>query len=209
MPDVDEDNEQPRNGGAKRMRLSGGDSHATTLPTPPAINQPRHLTNNTHQAKTTEGQDKNTPRLPEFNLPIRQRAIAPKKAIVREVQAAETPTRLTGRARAVELRDQQQQSALQSNLHTMWQDHDREREAAEERRKTKQREQLEEAARQRRQTEEKRLGEIAGIEASIRSLWEADERDDRGYQKIRLGQYSAAGQRRAREREEGLRRSRF
>lgn len=91
----------------------------------------------------------------------------------------------------------------------MWQDYDRDREAADERLKGIEREQREKVQKRERGAEEKRLGELNSIEANIKSMWEADDLDATGTRKIRLGQLSEAGQKRARERQERLRRQRM
>lgn len=91
----------------------------------------------------------------------------------------------------------------------MWQDHDRDREAADERRKNLEREQREEAQEKEREMEEKRLGELASIETNLKSMWEAHDLDTGRTPEIRPGQLSEAGQRRVREREERLGRRRM
>lgn len=205
LRDVDCDNDEPSDGGAKRLRLSGGDSYATRT-TPQTINAPSLRTTPYNLTKTAEEKHDATTAAPKFGLRTSQCQINPDNVIARDIQVSQEQTRLRGRARAAELLEQQNQPDY---LRTMWQDHDRHREVAEGRLMNQQRERREEAQKQAQETEEKRLGVIAGIEASIRSMWDADLLDARGDPKIRPGQLSAAGQQRVREREERLGRSRF
>lgn len=209
--EVDDDNEEPRNGGAKRLRLSVGDSYPTHL-TPPHIIRPFHQNNHYHITKTADEEAEDTLGVLEGGLRTSLRQFDQERAILRDIRVAEEQekSRLEEeRARAAELRDQQYRSAFRSNLQTMRRDYDREREVADERLKNIEREQREEAQKQTRETEDKRLEEVASIEAKLKSMWAADELDARGYRKIRPGQLSEAGQRRVREREERLRRRRL
>lgn len=91
----------------------------------------------------------------------------------------------------------------------MWQECDRDREAAEKRRDTREREEREEAKRKEIEAEQKRQNEISNIEASLKSMWEAHDLERGVPAKIRPGQLSEAGQRRVRERAEKLRRHNY
>lgn len=91
----------------------------------------------------------------------------------------------------------------------MWGDYDREREAADERRRNIERAQQEEARREEREAEEKRVGELGRIEANLKGMWEAYDLEEGRTPKIRPGQLSEAGQRRVRQREDMLRRRRM
>lgn len=91
----------------------------------------------------------------------------------------------------------------------MWQDYDRDREAADERLKNVEREQREEAKTKEREAEEKRLGELARMETSLKGMWAAHDLEQGRTPKIRPGQLSEAGQRRVREREERLKKRRI
>lgn len=91
----------------------------------------------------------------------------------------------------------------------MWQDYDRDRKAADERLKNIEREQREEVQAKEREEEEKRNRELANMEVSLKSMWEAHDLEQRRTPKIRPGQLSEAGQRRVREREERLGRRRM
>ncbi|KAG8169360.1 hypothetical protein KVR01_000105 [Diaporthe batatas] len=209
--DVDEDNEEPRNGGAKRLRLSGGDSHAK-LVTPTAIHQPLPTPN--HPTKTVKGQAKNNLRAPRIGVRTRPHQIEQENSefFARNNQVAvgqTSPKDDEEQALDANPREQQYQPAPWATLHTMWQDHDRQLEAAKERLRITEQEEREKAERQAREREEERLGEIGTIEASIRSMWEADPLDERGDRKIRLGLSAEAGLRRFRERQEMMRQNKF
>lgn len=91
----------------------------------------------------------------------------------------------------------------------MWQDHDRDREAADERRQKSEREQREKVQRKKREMGEKRRAELVVIEAKLKSMWKLHGEEEKRTLKIRPGQLSEAGQRRVREREERLGRRRM
>lgn len=206
--EVDEDNEEPRNGGAKRLRLSGDDSYPTQH-TSHIINRPSHQNDRRHLIQPYNEKAEDTLAELEADLRAKQRRIDEDRVINREIRVREEQARLRDeeeRARAAELREQQNRSIFRSNLHAMWEDYDRDREAAEERLKDMEREQREKIHKKEREAEEKRRGELNNIEASIKSMWDADDLDATGNRKIRPGQLSEAGQRRVRERQERLRR---
>ncbi|KAK7742666.1 hypothetical protein SLS63_000231 [Diaporthe eres] len=209
--DVDDYNEEPRKGGAKRVRLSGGDSYSTHL-TSHIIDPSFHQNHNHNLTKTNdENAEDNLAEL-EAGLRTRQRQIDQERAIVRDIQVAEEQARLREeeeQARTAELQDQQYRSTVRSSLHIMWQDHDRDRQATDERLKNIEREQREAVQAKEREEEEKRNGELARMEVSLKSMWETHDLEQRRTPKIRPGQLSEAGRRRVREREERMGRHRM
>lgn len=209
--DVDDYNEEPRKGGAKRVRLSGGDSYPTHL-TSRVIDPPFYQNHNHNLTKTNDEKAEDTLAELEAGLRTRQRQIDQERAIVRNIQLAEEQARLREgeeQARTAELQDQQYRSTVRSSLHIMWQNHDRDRQAADERLKNIEREQREAAQAKEREEEEKRNGELARMEVSLKSMGETHDLEQRRTPKIRPGQLSEAGQRRVREREERMGRRRI
>ncbi|KAL2284080.1 hypothetical protein FJTKL_09285 [Diaporthe vaccinii] len=209
--DVDDYNEEPRKGGAKRVRLSGGDSYPTHL-TSHVIDSPFYQNHNHNLTKTNYEKAEDTLAELEAGLRTRQRQIDQERAIVRNIQLAEEQARLREeeeQARTAELQDQQYRSTVRSSLHITWQNHDRDRQAADERLKNIEREQREAAQAKEREEEEKRNGELARMEVSLKSMWETHDLEQRRTPKIRPGQLSEAGQRRVREHEERMGRRRI
>lgn len=201
--EVDEDNDGARNGGAKRLRLSGDNGYPTQH-TSHIINRPSQQNNRHHLTQPYNEKAEDTLAELEVDLRAKQRRMDEDRVINREIRVREEQARLRDeeeRARAAELRQQQNRSAFRSNLHAMWQDYDHDRKAADERLKGMEREQRERVHKKEREAEEKRLGELNSIEANIKNMWDADDLDATGIRKIRPGQLSEAGQRRVRERQ--------
>lgn len=130
------------------------------------------------------------------------------RATIRDIQRAEERANIQDedkRAREAEKRDQDYRFSVRSSLHMMWKDCDRDREAAEERRNTREREEREVMKMREWQAEQERLQELSNMETALKSMWEAHDRDRGTPANMRPGQLSEAGQRRVRERAEKLR----
>lgn len=203
----DDDNEEV-NEGPKRLRLSGEirvreqGSLKHNIPHPfHQNNQPRFTHINTDYS------DHSMAGL-EASLRTMQRGIDERRTVVRNIELAEEQSRLeekAERAREAELQNHRFRSTLKSSLNTMWQDCDREREDAEKLRQAREREEREQIQMKQREEEQNRQRELSKMENNLKSMWEAHD-IARGMP--RPGQLSEAGQRRARERAEALRRRR-
>lgn len=140
---------------------------------------------------------------------MKQRDIDLDRAAMRNIQRAEEQARIQEKekkAREAKMRERSYRSNFQSSLHQMWRDCDRDREVAEERRNNKEREEREEMKRRELQAEQEKLHELSSMESKLENMWEAHDLARGMPGKIRPGQLSEAGQRRARERAEKLRR---
>lgn len=187
-------------------------SHTNTRPF--HLNNHSRLTNHSHlitDSRLTKVDYENPAReVAELEAGLRtmQRNMDLERATIRDIQRAEEQARIQKeekQAREAEIREQNYRSPVQSSLHKMWQDCDREREAAEERRNTREREEREEAKSRERQVEQERFHELSNMEESLKSMWKAHDLERGIPAKIRPGQLSEAGQRRVRERAEKLR----
>lgn len=207
------------NGGGKRLRgpeigMAEGDGcpnqHTSHINTRPFNSNNRYRVIN--HSRLTKLEDENpASELAELEARLRtmQRNMDLERATVRDIQRAEEQARIQKeekQAREAEIREQSYRSTVQSSLHKMWQNCDREREAAEERRNTREREEREESKRRERQVEQERVNELSNMEANLKSMWKAHDLERGMPAKIRPGQLSEAGQRRVRERAEKLRR---
>lgn len=140
-----------------------------------------------------------------------QRNVDLERATIRDIQRAEEQAKIQEeerQAHEARKRDQYYQFSAQSSLHRMWNDCDRDREAAEERRNTREREERKEREEMKRRewkAEQERLLELSNLETNLKSVWEAHDLERGMPAKIRPGQLSEAGQRRVRERAEKLR----
>lgn len=176
--------------------------------------RPFHLNNRYHlskQSHLTKVDDENSAsELAELEAGLRtmQRNMDLERATIRDIQRAEEQARIQEeerQARDAEIREQAYRFTVQSSLQKMWQDCDREREAAEDRRNTREREEREEAKRRERQAEQERSDELSNMEENLKSMWKMHDLERGMPAKIRPGQLSEAGQRRVRERAEKLR----
>lgn len=212
LQNSDEDNEVV-NEGPKRLRLSGeirvrgqgsfnhNMPHLTRQPFR-QNNQPRFTNVNT---------DYSEPSLADLEASLRtmQRGFDERRTVVRNVELAEEQSRLeekAERARKAEMQDHRFRSTAKSSLYTMWQDCDREREVAEELRQAREREEREQVQMKQREEEQSRQQELAKMKNNLEAMWEAHDIGKGMPSRIRPGQLSEAGQRRARERAEALRR---
>ncbi|KKY38907.1 hypothetical protein UCDDA912_g01042 [Diaporthe ampelina] len=149
LPDIGDDTDDT-NAGAKRLRLSGtgmaGGEECPTQDIPQVNTRPFQPKNRSHL--TNPDDEKSTNNLVELEagLCTMQRNMDLERATIRDIQRAEEQAKTQEeekRAREAGMRDQNYRSALQSSLHKMWHDCDRDREAAEERRNTREREERE------------------------------------------------------------------
>lgn len=177
------------------------------------INQP-HLTNQSHPVNRShltkfngEGPVSDLAEL-EASLRMKQRDVDLERATIKNIQRAEEQARIQEeekKAHEAEMRERSSRFKFQSSLHQMWHDCDRDREAVEERRKSKEREEREAMKRRELQAEQEKLHELSSMESKLQNMWEAHDLARGMPGKIRPGQLSEAGQRRARERAEKLR----
>lgn len=109
----------------------------------------------------------------EEDLQRMQRKMDLECAILKDIQRAEEKARIREeekQAREAEMRYTTYRSTAHSSLQEMWQECDREREAAARRRDGREREEREEAKRKECEAEQKKRNEISNIEASLKSM---------------------------------------
>lgn len=186
-------------------------SHLTNQPHltdhPPLTNQ-SHTINRSHLTRFDgEGPSSDLAEL-EASLRKKQWDMDLEGATMRRIQRAEEQARIQEeekKSREADMRERSYRFQFQSNLNQMWHDCDRDREAAEERRNSKEREEREAMKRRELQAEQEKLRELSSMESKLQDMWEAHDLARGLPGKIRPGQLSEAGQRRARERAEKLR----